>query len=213
MLPPGYPLVPPHAPVTSFDPSSFLMGIPPASLNLLSLMQQQQPPPPSAAAPPATPYICNWMSSGEFCGKRFNSSEDLMTHLRTHTSSSTTVPAPTSISAVASASSASLASLQAAQTQAMAHLPMAGGTSSALAALQAQAAKMAMASTASAASMTHTPATTSPDLATAAAARYHQVMGLARPPMVPPPHLSAVPPFPPHLASLYPYSSLPVLYP
>ena len=72
MLPPGYPLVPPHAPVTSFDPSSFLMGIPPASLNLLSLMQQQQPPPPSAAAPPATPYICNWMSSGEFCGKRFN---------------------------------------------------------------------------------------------------------------------------------------------
>ena len=218
MLPPGYPpLYPPPVPTPSCHQAgpctnalctdftcptgaaraSILMGVPPASLNLLTMMQ---PPAATAAttAPPAG-YVCNWMSSGEFCGKRFNSSEDLMTHLRTHTSTT-----PTSMPSVTSAPS--LAALQAAQTQAMASsLP---GGSSALAALHAQAAKMA--STAATAAVTHT--TTSSDLAAAAAARYH-AMNLTRPPMIPP----SIPALPPHLASLYglgnPYSSLPVLYP
>ncbi|KAJ8975156.1 hypothetical protein NQ317_014530 [Molorchus minor] len=33
------------------------------------------------------PYVCNWISSDtSYCGKRFSSSEELLTHLRTHTS-------------------------------------------------------------------------------------------------------------------------------
>ncbi|OXA43374.1 Zinc finger protein Elbow [Folsomia candida] len=33
-----------------------------------------------------TPYICNWISAGEsYCGKRFGTSEELLQHLRTHT--------------------------------------------------------------------------------------------------------------------------------
>ena len=34
------------------------------------------------------PYVCNWMAGSEYCGKRFNTSEELLQHLRTHTSSS-----------------------------------------------------------------------------------------------------------------------------
>ncbi|ESO84284.1 hypothetical protein LOTGIDRAFT_176949, partial [Lottia gigantea] len=33
------------------------------------------------------PYICNWVAGHDYCGKRFNSSEELMQHLRSHTSS------------------------------------------------------------------------------------------------------------------------------
>ncbi|KAK3588914.1 hypothetical protein CHS0354_023672 [Potamilus streckersoni] len=33
------------------------------------------------------PYVCNWVSGSDYCGKRFTSSEDLLQHLRTHTSS------------------------------------------------------------------------------------------------------------------------------
>ncbi|XP_076348855.1 zinc finger protein Noc-like [Tachypleus tridentatus] len=32
------------------------------------------------------PNICSWMIGDNFCGKRFNSSEELLQHLRTHTS-------------------------------------------------------------------------------------------------------------------------------
>jgi len=30
-------------------------------------------------------HVCNWMVGNEYCGKRFNSSEELLQHLRTHT--------------------------------------------------------------------------------------------------------------------------------
>ncbi len=36
------------------------------------------------------PYVCNWMSGSDYCGKRFSNSEELLQHLRTHTSSSET---------------------------------------------------------------------------------------------------------------------------
>ena len=31
------------------------------------------------------PYCCNWSEAGTYCGKRFNSSDELMQHLRGHT--------------------------------------------------------------------------------------------------------------------------------
>lgn len=33
------------------------------------------------------PYVCNWMAGSDYCGKRFGTSEELLQHLRTHTSS------------------------------------------------------------------------------------------------------------------------------
>ncbi|RUS76314.1 hypothetical protein EGW08_015921 [Elysia chlorotica] len=33
------------------------------------------------------PYVCSWVAGSDYCGKRFNSSEELLQHLRTHTSS------------------------------------------------------------------------------------------------------------------------------
>ena len=95
------------------------------------------------------PFICNWMSGGDFCGKRFPSGEELMSHLRLHTSStigssSGTATAPKSTSPTST--DASLSALQAAQIQALyPHLSpsTASSSSSALAALQMQAARAA----------------------------------------------------------------------
>ena len=33
------------------------------------------------------PYVCNWMAGSDYCGKRFSTSDELLQHLRTHTSS------------------------------------------------------------------------------------------------------------------------------
>ncbi|XP_043210002.1 putative protein TPRXL [Amphibalanus amphitrite] len=41
------------------------------------------------------PYCCNWSEAGTYCGKRFNSSDELMQHLRGHTAADATVlPSP-----------------------------------------------------------------------------------------------------------------------
>ena len=34
------------------------------------------------------PYVCNWVSGTDYCGKRYSTSEELLQHLRTHTSNS-----------------------------------------------------------------------------------------------------------------------------
>jgi len=36
--------------------------------------------------PHGLPYVCNWMAGSDYCGKRFTNSEELLNHLRTHTS-------------------------------------------------------------------------------------------------------------------------------
>merc|ERR1712038_1959875 len=93
------------------------------------------------------PFICNWMSGGDFCGKRFPSGEELMSHLRLHTSSSTASSSGTSTapkSTSPTSTDPSLSALQAAQIQALyPHLSPSAGNSgtSALAALQLQAAR------------------------------------------------------------------------
>ena len=38
------------------------------------------------------PYVCNWMNGSDYCGKRFPTSEELLQHLRTHTSSAELPP-------------------------------------------------------------------------------------------------------------------------
>lgn len=48
-------------------------------------------PPPSLAYPPSLaaggrPYVCNWIAGETYCGKRFTTSEELLQHLRSHTS-------------------------------------------------------------------------------------------------------------------------------
>lgn len=48
--------------------------------NMLSQQQQQQQ---HQAGQP--PHVCNWMAGGDYCGKRFATSEELLQHLRTHT--------------------------------------------------------------------------------------------------------------------------------
>lgn len=42
----------------------------------------------SAAHSQGMPYVCNWVSGSDYCGKRYSTSEELLQHLRTHTSSS-----------------------------------------------------------------------------------------------------------------------------
>lgn len=46
------------------------------------------PVPPSSLAYPqlGRPYVCNWIAGETYCGKRFGTSEELLQHLRTHTS-------------------------------------------------------------------------------------------------------------------------------
>ncbi|XP_060524708.1 zinc finger protein Elbow [Cylas formicarius] len=50
------------------------------------------------AAASHLPYICNWISGdASYCGKRFSSSEELLAHLRTHTSVTTETGSPLSM--------------------------------------------------------------------------------------------------------------------
>ncbi|XP_065094244.1 zinc finger protein Noc [Ochlerotatus camptorhynchus] len=40
---------------------------------------------PPAATQPGRPYMCNWVMGDSYCGKRFNTTDELLSHLRTHT--------------------------------------------------------------------------------------------------------------------------------
>lgn len=73
---------------SSFNPyssSSLLAGQSSLSAYPLSSLY----PPGPLASHTGLPLVCNWVSSGnEPCGKRFSTSEELLQHLRTHTTSS-----------------------------------------------------------------------------------------------------------------------------
>lgn len=45
----------------------------------------------SSASGQGMPYVCNWVSGSDYCGKRFGTSEELLQHLRSHTSSADSV--------------------------------------------------------------------------------------------------------------------------
>lgn len=63
------------------------------------------PVPPSSLAYPqlSRPYVCNWIAGDSYCGKRFGTSEELLQHLRTHTSLSAGADAGASAAAAAAA--------------------------------------------------------------------------------------------------------------
>ena len=42
----------------------------------------------AAAHSQGMPYVCNWVAGADYCGKRYSTSDELLQHLRTHTSSS-----------------------------------------------------------------------------------------------------------------------------
>ncbi|KAL3276420.1 hypothetical protein HHI36_011805 [Cryptolaemus montrouzieri] len=55
------------------------------------------------AAASHLPYVCNWISGdAAYCGKRFSSSEELLAHLRTHTSVASVSEASTALSMLSS---------------------------------------------------------------------------------------------------------------
>ena len=105
-LPPGYPYsFPPAPPLPGLPPlPPSMLGYPGAPPSLPALLPPSFLPstvsPPGLLPPPvsvpttspvaplsvgASPFSCNWVQGGSFCGRRFNSSEELMSHLRTHT--------------------------------------------------------------------------------------------------------------------------------
>jgi len=127
-----------YPPVTS----AALLGLAsPPSAPVFSAAFASGAPATSSTAPTvggASPFVCNWMNGSDFCGRRFSTSDDLMSHLRSHTAAAAggAPSAPASLPSPAD----TLAALQAAQLQA---LYPALGSQSALAALQARAASAA----------------------------------------------------------------------
>lgn len=49
-------------------------------------MAMSQLPPGHPYSQMTRPYVCNWIITDSYCGKRFNTPDELLSHLRTHTS-------------------------------------------------------------------------------------------------------------------------------
>ena len=93
-------------------PPSFLQGLPPTCLPQ-SLSQPSVTTSSPSLSVGSSPYMCSWMQGRDFCGRRFNSSEELMSHLRTHTANMgdappSLPPPPTSALALLQAQAAQL---------------------------------------------------------------------------------------------------------
>lgn len=72
---PGLASVPP----SSLVPASSLLPTSPSLYTPVSSASSQL----LGGAP--RPYVCNWIAGDAYCGKRFSSSEELLSHLRSHT--------------------------------------------------------------------------------------------------------------------------------
>lgn len=114
----------PALPTPTSLPGGGLLGVNYPSLSSLHSLYS-----PPGGASVSSPYVCSWNSTSGVCGKRFSSSEELMSHLRTHTASldappplpsfshlpplpSLYPPNPLAAAAAASAGSAAAASLR-----------------------------------------------------------------------------------------------------
>ena len=69
------------------------------------------------------PYVCNWMAGSDYCGKRFTTSEELLQHLRTHTSSADSAALASLYPGLGLSAAAAHASLAACHTGAPPHYP------------------------------------------------------------------------------------------
>lgn len=69
------------------------------------------PPPLSYTHQLGRPYVCNWIAGESYCGKRFTTSDELLQHLRTHTSLATAADSAAAAAAAAAASSAPMSLL------------------------------------------------------------------------------------------------------
>ncbi|XP_050710381.1 zinc finger protein Noc-like [Eriocheir sinensis] len=81
-------------PSSSIVPASSLL--PPTSVAAAAAASLYSPSASSLLTGPHRPYVCNWIVGETYCGKRFSTSEELLQHLRTHTS--VTAPDSTSLS-------------------------------------------------------------------------------------------------------------------
>ena len=138
------------------------------------------------------PYICNWVAGSDYCGKRFATSEELLQHLRSHTSSGDASAAAAAAAAFSPYSSLGLsASLAAAHS----HFPSTPGSLSPNSSLRQAAAAAAA-----------YPRSLSPN-SVLAAARYHPYSKSASA------SSSLLPPTaPPSLGAYYPYAAAAALY-
>ena len=92
-----------HA-LSSAYPASAALGLP--GLHSLSSLYGGHHHSAGSSLPSATPhsnqpYVCSWMASTGVCGKRFAYSDDLMQHLRTHTTALDDAHAPSATAAAA----------------------------------------------------------------------------------------------------------------
>lgn len=68
----------------------------------MAMAAMSQLPPGHPYSQMTRPYSCNWISGESYCGKRFNTSDELLNHLRTHTSN---LNDPAAVAALAAAQS------------------------------------------------------------------------------------------------------------
>merc|ERR1711976_607369 len=119
---PGMPGLPPSM-MPGYPGAPSLPGMLPPSLLAPPAPVSTLPSVTSSASLPtvggASQFMCSWMQGRDFCGRRFNSSEELMSHLRTHTANMGDTPSPTAATPPAAAAppSSALVLLQAQAAQ------------------------------------------------------------------------------------------------
>jgi len=105
-----------HHKSTIFGGFPFFPGFPPLPPSLASLYsrdpQSNTAVSSSASTLTLTPYICNWIAGDNYCGKKFASSEELLQHLRSHTSLTSMENNNSSSSSAVAAAAAAAAAME-----------------------------------------------------------------------------------------------------